>query len=92
MKKVIFIRTEQGRCFEVDLHEVASDRANYYVNRGEEFKPEYELVMSDSFEGIDWLKNNMDFYMCDTLKEVSEQLDVSELDIESCDIVSREYL
>ena len=66
--KVIFIRTEQGRCFEVDLHEVAKDRANYYKNRGEEFQSEYNFTMSDDYEGVDWLQNNMDFYLCESLE------------------------
>ena len=63
--------------------------ANYYSEKDSDFESEYEMVMADDFEGIDWLQSNMDFYNCETLKEVSKIQDISELEISCCDIVSR---
>lgn len=87
------IQTEQGRNFTIDAHEILHNRSSYYASRdsgeseGEEFdkeyKAEYESFVDEEYEITDWLLNNMDWYECNTLKELpQEKVDVSELDID----------
>lgn len=91
MKKVIFIKTENGRAFEVDALEVANDRANYYANRDYDYEEEFLIAMNDDQILEDWLLNNCDFYMFESCIEVRQkQKDISELEIERVDVIIKE--
>lgn len=82
--KLIRMNTPQG-VYEFPLQVVADNRANYYKEvDGNDFDRESEIdyVMSDDFEGIDWLLNNMDFedIPTDVLVKISDTVSVSEND------------
>ncbi len=68
----IKLRSDCGRNFEIDAHEVADHRSTYYKNKDPDttYTEEYDWVIQDSMELTDWLFNNMDWYECKTLKEV----------------------
>ena len=63
--KYIKIKTNHYKWYLIPLLFVANNRANYYSIEdklsNEEFNDEVNFVMEDTFEGIDWLLNNMDF-------------------------------
>jgi len=65
--KVIRFNTPTG-VYCIPLQKVAEHRADYYAcevdgheKHSSEWNSEVEYVMSDSFEGIDWILNNTDF-------------------------------
>lgn len=59
--KVLLINTPRGQ-YSVPLSFVAKERAQYYQdNYSDDFDAEYNWVMEDDYEGIDWLQNNMDW-------------------------------
>ena len=64
--KVIRINTPSGQ-YQIELQTVAEDRAEYYsekdgFERGSmEWNEEVDVVLGDTFEGIDWLINNSDW-------------------------------
>lgn len=61
MSKNIVINTPKGQ-YQFPLELVARDRANYYDSREPgSYQEEYDYIMEDNFEGIDWLLNNMDW-------------------------------
>lgn len=46
--------------WEFPLHIIAENRANYYKEKdGSDYKEEFDFVMEDDYEGIDWVTNNM---------------------------------
>ena len=62
MKK-IEISLENGDLWQVPLMVIAEHRANYYINKSDDsidYSTEIEFIMNDEYEGIDWLKNNME--------------------------------
>lgn len=63
--KVIEITYPNGDIYSLDLMLVAKDRADYYKKEDnltdKEYQEEIDLVLNDSYEGIDWLKNNMKY-------------------------------
>ena len=62
MKKVIEI-LKGGFVWHIDLEYVADNRAKYYAEKDKEttYQDEYDFVMEDDYQGIDWYQNNMDF-------------------------------
>lgn len=60
MSKTIQFTFENGEVWEIDLHEVADHRAKYYASRDKDttYQEEYDYVMNDLHEGIDWFFNN----------------------------------
>lgn len=62
MEKMIQVE-DNGYVWRFPLKIVARNRAAYYEQRDEDttFQEEYDLVMGDEFEGIDWFQNNMDW-------------------------------
>lgn len=60
--KVIRI-DDTGYIWEVPLETIAKHRADYYAERDQDttFQAEYDYVMEDPHEGLDWFLNNMDF-------------------------------
>lgn len=62
MPKIIEI-SDSGFIWHVPLEAIATHRAEYYAARDKDttFDAEFEFVMGDDFEGLDWFKNNMDF-------------------------------
>jgi len=93
-KKKIILTTTCNRRFEIDLHEVADNRAKYYANEHPdpdvEYMEEYQFLCDDTFEVKDWLFNNMNWRDCSTLNEVyvaKESLD--RLEIESCKVIEK---
>lgn len=61
MSKVIEIN-DGGYVWHVPLMAIAKNRADFYADRGEQDNEgEIRFVMEDSYEGIDWFLNNMDF-------------------------------
>ncbi len=89
MKKVM-INTECARCFTIELDEIAKYRANIYQDRDDTtFKEEYDFLMNDESEATDWLFNNMDWYECRTLKEVTQKArDLDELEVDDYHVYS----
>lgn len=74
MKK-IKINTECGHEYEIDLHEIADNRAKYYAktDTSTTYEEEYEYVMEDyQDEALDWLLNNMDWYETSSLRLVQK--------------------
>lgn len=65
MEKSILIKFSNDHWFEVDLQKIAEHRAECYAiddgfeKGSKEWQDEIDLVMNDSYEGIDWLQNNM---------------------------------
>lgn len=69
MPKVIDIQFENGQVWRVNALFIARDRAQYYATldfgRGDVDDPdkaiqdEIDYAMSDTYELIDWMKNNM---------------------------------
>lgn len=60
-KKAIEITFPNGDLYELDLMIVANNRADEYADTEAERKEEIEYVMNDKYEGVDWLKNNMNY-------------------------------
>lgn len=60
--KVIEIK-DAGFVWHVPLSAVAANRAKYYAEKDPDtsYVDEYDYVMDDDFEGLDWYLNNMDF-------------------------------
>lgn len=63
-----YITIQDGqRQYKVPLSVVAENRTDYYASKDKFHKDsikyieEYNYVMNDDFEGIDWLQNNMDW-------------------------------
>jgi len=59
---------DSGEKWQIPLEFVAKHRANYYKGRAEEkgeddfnYEEEVDYIMTDDYEGIDWLQNNMDY-------------------------------
>lgn len=54
---------DAGFVWEVPLEAVAKHRATYYAahDRDTTFQEEFDFVMGDEYEGLDWFHNNMDF-------------------------------
>jgi len=69
MEKIIKFETETW-IYKLDLKYVVDNRATYYANREhweekteewrKKYKEEYDYVMEDDYEWIDWLLNNTD--------------------------------
>lgn len=82
MKKVRITFTN-GDIFDVDLQNIAEHRAEYYAGvddfeRGsKEWDDEIDYVMSDSYEGVDWLSNNMDW---DEIQDLGEFVNTEDFD------------
>lgn len=59
-----FIEVEDtGFVWEVPLSAIADHRAKYYAARDKDttYQDEFDFVMEDDFEGLDWFFNNMDW-------------------------------
>jgi len=68
MKKYIRTTFESGEVYDIPLEVIAKNRTDYYEGRAKEkgeddfnYKEEYDYVMEDDYEGIDWASNNMDW-------------------------------
>ncbi len=58
------IRVEDtGFAWVVPLSVVADHRAKYYAERDKDttYQEEFDFVIGDDFEGLDWFANNMDW-------------------------------
>lgn len=62
-KRQIKITFENGDEFLVPVTVVAEHRADYYRKKEGEAagQMEYQFTLTDSYEAIDWLQNNMDW-------------------------------
>lgn len=60
--KYITFELENGDLWGLPLEEVAKVRAEYYAAKDPDttFQEEFDYVMNDSYEGIDWFRNNQD--------------------------------
>lgn len=65
--KIILCNTPQGQ-YGLPLELIAKDRANYYAIEieeldadSDEWKKEFDWIMKDDYEGIDWLLNNYEW-------------------------------
>jgi hypothetical protein len=54
---------DEGYVWSVPVDYIAMQRANYYAtnDRDTTFEDEFNFVMEDSFEAIDWFLNNMNW-------------------------------
>jgi hypothetical protein len=52
---------EDGYTWLVPLAHVAAHRAKYYAAKDPDttYQAEYDFVMKDDYEGVDWFQNNM---------------------------------
>lgn len=59
--KMLAITMVDGRIFHVPLEVIAKARATYYAAKDKDttYESEFEYVMEDSYEAIDWYANNM---------------------------------
>lgn len=62
MKKFIKFKLGNGAVYALPLELVAKARADYLRDEdpGVNYHQEIEYVMEDTFEGIDWFRNNQD--------------------------------
>ena len=79
--KCIIITMPDKEQFRVPLEYIAKNRAEYYAKQDEKaghgtfdenFAAEVKYVLNDSYEGIDWLKNNMDW---EDIEDVATRID-----------------
>lgn len=58
--KYITFTLDNGDVYGLPLEAVAKIRADYYAKKDPEttFQDEYDFVMNDGYEGIDWFQNN----------------------------------
>jgi len=61
MKKIRI--TQNGHVWEAPLEVIADHRAKYYAENDKDttYQQEFDYVMNDDYEGLDWYQNNMDF-------------------------------
>lgn len=62
MKKVIQIE-DQGFIWHIPLEHIADHRAKYYEKNDKDttYEEEYNYVMNDNYEGVDWFLSNMNW-------------------------------
>lgn len=92
--KVIDIN-DSGYVWQIPLSVIADLRAKHYaaVDPDTTYQEEFDYVMEDSYEGIDWFKNNMDF---DDVKEhaklvaTPEPLKEPRVNSENCSVKLRD--
>lgn len=79
--KCIVFEREDGSKFALPLIKVAEKRAKYYAEKDKDttFESEVEFVMNDSFEGIDWFRNQQD--PDDFKNDIIQISDMSELSL-----------
>lgn len=94
--KVLTI-SDSGYMWHVPLSAIAKHRAEYYarVDKDTTFAAEFDFVMEDDFEGVDWYENNMDFInikdqarLVQTPEVMDEPTSDAEVDIEDVPEVS----
>lgn len=58
---LIFKNDDSGETWALPKEVVARDRAEYYVKKDPDttYQQEFDYVMNDSYEAIDWFRNNM---------------------------------
>lgn len=62
MSKVIRLSMSDGSVWEIPAHVVADHRATYYAELdGSSYQVEYDLVLENASELLDWAGNNMDW-------------------------------
>jgi hypothetical protein len=68
----------RGYAWDVPLVAVATHRARHYAERDKDttFDDEYQFVMDDHAEGLDWFLNNMDW---DDVADVSAMVSTPEV-------------
>lgn len=76
--KYIYLTFEDQSVWRLPLEIVARNKAEYYHERdsqttaGNIYEDEYNFVMTDDFEGIDWMQNAMEW------DEISDHLELVE--------------
>lgn len=73
-KKIIAITYANGAIWAIPLHSVADHRAKYYakIDKDTTYQSEYDYVMTDRHEGIDWFQSNMNW---DEIANVAYELE-----------------
>lgn len=66
----ITIEFNNGSVYAIPVSAIAEDRADFYTkkNPNTTYQKEYDFVMRDDFEAIDWFQNNMNW--CDIKHKV----------------------
>lgn len=61
--KHLRISFSNGAVWGIPLDTIARDRSNYYAKKDPDttFEQEFDFVMSDDYEGLDWFQNNMNW-------------------------------
>jgi len=83
MAQKVLVIERAGFVWHVDLDFVADHRAKHYAKEDHEttHKDEYDYVMCDSYEGIDWFENNMNWSdIPDHRKRLIKKLEVTSPD------------
>jgi len=69
----------ESEVWRIPLNIIAKHRAKYYsVKEGEQvYQTEFDYIMKDDDEGIDWLQNNMDLKdFSDTLIKIKNETNI----------------
>lgn len=61
LDQYIRIEFDNGAVWGIPLREIAHHRAEYYATKDPDttYQEEFDYVMNDEYEGIDWFKSNM---------------------------------
>lgn len=62
-KSHLRVEFTNGAVWGIPLATVADNRATYYAEKDKDttYQEEYDYVMSDDYEGLDWFLNNMNW-------------------------------
>lgn len=84
-----FIRVEDnGFVWMVPLEAVAANRAKYYAEKDKDtsYQDEFDYVMADDYEGVDWFANNMNWEEVEAVAKLVERPNLAEPDMACSDL------
>lgn len=76
MEETKYIRVKyNGYAWNFPAYLIAKDRSQYYVRNDKEttYAAEYEFIMNDDYELIDWFQNNMNWEDVSKFAKLEEQ-------------------
>lgn len=82
--KNLILQYRNGAEWAIPIHNIADHRAKYYAEKDPTttYQEEYDYVISDDHEAIDWFLNNMNWEDIDhvAVEQTSPNFDPSDLD------------
>ena len=85
--KYLVMTMPNGEKWRVPAEMIAKNRAKYYGGKegSERYKDEYNIILEDDFELMDWASNNMDWDEVKAFaKKVKEADPILEEDFQEC--------